>query len=138
MNLSKNFTLEELVFSPTAIRNKFVEQSNPPANVVDNLTVLCNKVLEPIRAKFGVTLVSSAYRCPRLNTKVKGSPSSHHMLGMAADINFGKNNKKLYEFIRDNLKYTQLIWEYGSDENPDWVHVAFDANNLSMVETRIR
>lgn len=138
MKVSEHFTLKELVYSPTAIRNGISEQTEPPQQVIDNIVILAENVLEPIRKKFGVTIVSSAYRCPRLNSLVGGSKSSHHKVGMAVDINFGEDNHKLYKFVKDNLKFTQLIWEYGTSKNPDWVHIAFDKDNLSMVETVIK
>lgn len=120
MKLSNNFTLEELVKSGTAKRLGFTEQSTPDGTVIENLTYLAKKVLEPIRGKFGAFTVSSAYRCKRLNDSVGSKDTSFHLIGCAADIDLGKKNKELFEFIKDNLPFTELINEY----NYDWVHVA--------------
>jgi hypothetical protein len=122
--LTQNFSLEELCFSITAVNNDLEEfQNNPPKYVVDNLMYLAGKCLEPVRAKFGRFSPTSSYRSPELNKLISPkSTKSFHLFGMASDIDFGtrEKNKKLFEFIRDNLEFTELINEY----NYDWVHVA--------------
>jgi hypothetical protein len=122
--LTENFSLEELCFSITAVNNDLEEfQNNPPKYVVDNLMYLAGKCLEPVRAKFGRFSPTSTYRSPELNAIISPkSKRSFHLFGMASDIDFGtrEKNKKLFEFIRENLEFTELINEY----NFDWVHVA--------------
>lgn len=122
--LTENFTLEELCFSITAVNNDLEDiQNNPPNNIRENLMYLAGKILEPIRAKFGKFSPSSCYRSKELNAIVAPkSTKSFHLFGMAADIDFGtrEKNRKLFEYIRQNLQFTELINEYDFD----WVHVA--------------
>jgi hypothetical protein len=127
--LTANFTLEELCFSITAQNNDLEdEQNSPPKEVVSNLTYLAEKVLEPIRAKFGRFSPTSAYRSPELNRLISPkSTRSFHLFGMAADINLGsrEKNRKLFDFVRQNLQFTELINEYPDNNGcPQWVHVA--------------
>jgi len=122
--LTANFSLEELTQSQTATAHDLEEiQSNPSKQIIDNLMYLAGKCLEPIRAKFGKFSPTNAYRSPELNAIIAPkSTKSFHLYGQAADINFRtkEKNKKLYEFIRDNLDFTELINEYDFQ----WVHVA--------------
>lgn len=132
MNLSKNFTLEEMLESQAARRKGISEQFTPPKEAIDNLKTLCVKLLQPVRDKIGKPiLISSGYRCKRTNRAVGGKATSHHIKGMAADINgVGYSNRELFFFIKNNFKFTQLIWEYGDKKNPAWVHVSYDPKNL--------
>jgi len=72
--------------------------------------------------------VNSFFRSPELNTRIGGSKTSQHCKGEAIDIDTSNDNKKLYDYIRDNLEYDQLIWEFGNESNPDWIHVSFSKN----------
>lgn len=129
MQLSPNFSLHEMLRSQTASRKGFDEQFNPPANVVDNLVVLCTKLLEPVRQLYGAPItISSGYRCQRVNKAVGGKPNSQHLTGEAADIDFGtrEQNLKLFGMIQDwqkrgFLEFDQLLNEYDGD----WVHLSF-------------
>jgi hypothetical protein len=71
--------------------------------------------------------VSSGYRNPDLNKKIGGSKTSQHCLGQAADISCGERTVEMYEYIKNNLIFDQLIWEFGTDENPAWVHVSYSS-----------
>jgi hypothetical protein len=124
MNLTKNFTLEEMYNSTTAIR---LGIDNTPSDIViKNLLQLCKKVLQPLREYIGESIkVSSGYRSPDLNKKIGGSKSSQHLLGQAADISCGERTAELYYYIKNNLIFDQIIWEFGNDDNPDWVHVSY-------------
>lgn len=124
MNLTENFTLEEMYKSTTAIR---LGIDNTPSDiVVKNLLQLCKKVLQPLREYMDESIkVSSGYRSPDLNKKIGGSKSSQHCLGQAADISCGERTAEMYHYIKNNLIFDQLIWEFGNDENPDWVHVSY-------------
>jgi hypothetical protein len=125
MNLTRNFTLAEMVHSTTAIRNNI---DNTPKDIViiRNLTHLCQKVLEPLRDHMDCPIrVSSGYRSPELNKLVKGSKSSQHCLGQAADLVVHGRNSEMFMFISQYLTFDQLIWEFGTESEPDWVHVSY-------------
>lgn len=128
MNLTKNFTLNEMYESTTAIR---LGIDNTPSDIViKNLLLLCKKVLQPLREHMDESIkVSSGYRNPELNKKIGGSKSSQHCLGQAADISCGERTAEIYEYIKNNLIFDQLIWEFGTDENPAWVHVSYSSTN---------
>lgn len=129
--LSKNFSLGELCKSEVAIRRNI--DNTPSEKVKNNLQILVDNVLQPLRDKFGPMTVTSGYRSPAVNTAVGGSPYSDHCLGMAADIEIvGVDNKVLAGYIRDNMKFTQLILEFYTDGVPDsgWVHVSYDEKDL--------
>lgn len=128
----KYFTIAELCRSNTADRlgiNNRCRQEHVTA-----LTALVDNVLDPLREWYGKPLtVSSGYRCPELNAAVKGSKTSQHMAGEAADIDTGdrQQNKLLFEYIKKNMPFDQLIWEHGGD----WVHVSYraDGKNRNQV-----
>lgn len=128
----KYFTIAELCKSATADRlgiNNRCRQEH-----VENLTALVDNVLDPLREWYGKPLlVSSGYRCPALNSAVKGSPTSQHMSGQAADIDTGdrQQNKLLFEYIRKSLPFDQVI----DESNFAWVHVSYraDGSNRNQV-----
>ena len=125
MELSEHFTLEELLQSETATRNNFTEQFNPPQAIIDNLKLLCDNVLEPLRAKIGKPIIiTSAYRCPRVNGSVPGSANhSQHEDGCAADTHVeGMSIEDWYQFIKaSGVPFGQLIQEHNL-----WAHVSHD------------
>jgi hypothetical protein len=126
--LSKYATLDECSRSVTASRLGI--DNNPPLEVRDNLREICSKVFDPCREFVGGPLaIASGYRSPKLNKAVGGSKTSEHMLGQALDIDCdtfgGKTNAELFHFIKDNLDFNQLIWEFGTDKNPEWIHVSY-------------
>jgi zinc D-Ala-D-Ala carboxypeptidase len=130
--LTKNFSLAEMVKSEAALRHDM--ENNPGPDELNNLLVLCANVLQPIRDHYqkGVK-VNSGYRSPDVNAKVGGSRTSDHTRGMAADIEIpGVPNAELATYIRDNLAYTQLILEFYTPGIPDsgWVHVSYDGKDL--------
>jgi hypothetical protein len=136
MNLTANFSLHELTKSETALRMGF---DNTPGEVeIASLKLLAEKVLQPVRDHFGKGVkVNSGYRSPESNAAVKGSRTSDHCLGRAADIEIpGVANAELAQWIMDNLDYTQLILEFYTPGIPDsgWVHVSYDPNNLKKQE----
>ena len=112
----KYFTISELTHSDKA---KELRIDNTPFSytIVDNLTNLTEKLLDPIREMWGKPLnVNSGYRCSALNKAVGGKPTSQHLKGEAVDITTGSKaeNKKLFEMIKESgLVYDQLIDEYG-------------------------
>lgn len=135
MKLSKNFTLEELVKSTTALRCNI--DNTPSDKDIENLQNLVTKILQPIRDKYGKPIrINSGYRCEKLNKQVGGSKTSQHRTGEAADIETinGNNNSKLFNLIKsmienNEIEVGQLIWEYGSKKDPNWVHVSLPTKN---------
>jgi len=134
--LTANFSLHELSKSETALRLGL--DNTPDEEATENLRLLCEKVLQPVRDHYGKGVkVNSAYRSPESNAAVGGSKTSDHCKGMAADIEIpGVANADLAQFIMDNLSYTQLILEFYTPGIPDsgWVHVSYDPNNLKKQE----
>ena len=129
MKISENLSLKEVVKSNTATRLGI--DNEPTREHLENLIIIAEKVFQPIREHFKTPIgISSGYRSKELNTAVRGSSTSDHCKGMAldldADIFEGVSNKEIFEFIRDNLEFTQLINEF----NYSWVHVSYDENNL--------
>ncbi len=128
MNLTKNFTLEEMIFSATAKRLKI--PNLPDQEQIENLNVLCKKLLQPLRDGCGKPLyISSGYRCPALNRVVNGSPASDHQYGRAADI-ATDNPMALFAWVcRLNLSYDQAIL------HKDFVHLSYrdEKRNRKMV-----
>ena len=139
MNLSANFSLHELTKSETALRMGL--DNTPDDEATENLRLLCEKVLQPVRDHYGKGVkVNSAYRSLAVNAAaggVQGAKPSDHTRGMAADIEIpGVANADLAQWIMDNLEYTQLILEFYTPGIPDsgWVHVSYDPNNLKKQE----
>lgn len=132
MQLSKNLTLEEVIKSNTAKRLNI--DNTPTEEHLYNLQILAERLFQPIRNHFDVPIyISSGYRSRELNKALKGSKTSFHVKGMAIDIDqAGRGvitNKEIFYFIKDNLEFSELIWEFGGDQ-PDWVHVAYNENAL--------
>ena len=142
MKLSKNFTLSELTKSQSATRLGL--DNTPSMTVIDNLQALVDNVLQPLRDALGKPIsISSGYRSPEVNKAIGGSATSDHTRGQAADIEVaGMSNKDLAEHIRDNLKFTQLILEFPSRNDPSagWVHVSYNSKDLKcqvLTATRV-
>lgn len=126
----KWFSIKELCKSSTA--KKLNIDNTPSAEIKQNLTVLIEKCLDPIREVFGdPIMVTSGYRCPELNAACGGSPTSEHKTGFAADIDTS-DNIRLWDVITSgDFKWTQLINEYPDDNGePSWIHISYDPNNL--------
>ena len=126
MQISKHLSFEEATQSDTADKLGIVN-NNPNLSVIANMKLLADNVFEPIREHFKAPIkVSSMYRGLNLNNAVKGSITSQHCSGQAMDIdNVKPTNKEVFDYIKKNLIFDQLIWEFGTDKNPDWVHVSF-------------
>ena len=127
MKLTANFSLSELTKSQTATR-KGIDNTPSPEHQ-ENLRLLCEAVLQPVREHFGrVVTVNSGYRPPELCTAIGSKITSQHARGEAADFEiFGVSNKVLADYIHETLHYDQLILEYWneSDPNSGWVHCSF-------------
>jgi zinc D-Ala-D-Ala carboxypeptidase len=127
MNLTKNFTLEEMTKSETALRYDI--DNTPNEQEISAMKLLAEKVLQPVRDHFGKGVkVNSGFRNQDVNQKVGGSRNSDHTRGQACDIEIpGIPNVELAEWIKDNLEYNQLILEFYTPGVPDsgWVHVSY-------------
>ncbi len=119
MKLSEHFILEEFTATGTGMLNE------PGINEIHAICDLVSAVLEPVRTIFGKSIrVNSGYRSPRVNAAVGGVSSSQHCRGEAADIT-SDNNLELFNLIIEHGIFDQLIWEFGSDDQPDWIHVSY-------------
>jgi len=134
MNLSKNLELFEMTRSETAKRKGVSNQPTPEH--IENMIILANKIFQPIREHFNVPIyISSGYRSAALNKKIGGSKSSQHLTGEAIDIDMDGHphvtNVEVFNFIRENLNFDQLIWEYGNITTPDWIHVSYRTTGVN-------
>ena len=139
MQLTNNFTLAELCKSQTALRKNIDNLPKDP-DIVSKMQTLAEEILQPIRDKFGPTVINSGYRCKKLNTAIGGSKKSQHCFGEAADVEVPTlSNRDLAEWIRNTLDFDQLILEFynGKDPRSGWVHVSYkdSQNNRKQVLT---
>lgn len=131
MQLSAHLSLAEVTRSDSAKRKGISNQPTPEH--IENFKKLAEKVFEPIRNHFGVPIhISSGYRSKALNEAIGGSLTSQHCSGEAIDIDMdgsasGVSNADVFKYIKDHLQFDQLIWEFGSNSNPDWVHVSYES-----------
>jgi len=130
MNLSKSFTLNELTKSQEALRLGI--DNTPSDEHIENLKILCEKILQPIRDFYGMPIsVSSGYRSTALCEAIGSSATSQHTKGQAADFElFGIHNREVSDWIVKNLDYDQCILEFWNpnDPNSGWIHCSY--NNL--------
>lgn len=131
MQISKHLSLAEVSRSETAKRKGI--NNTPSGEHLENFKKLAENIFEPIREHFAVPIhISSGYRSKELNASIGGASSSQHCQGEAIDIDMdgspsGVSNADVFKYIKDNLNFDQLIWEFGSDSNPDWVHVSYES-----------
>ena len=126
--ISKHISYKKAVGSNYAkqkgIKNK------PNEEQVENMKLLAEEVFEPLREWVDAPIkVNSMFRSLELNTALKGSKTSSHMKGEAMDITSmgGKSNLEMFHYIKDNLEFDQLIWEFGKE--PKWLHVSYNKDN---------
>jgi len=127
--ISKHISYKEATRSNTAIRKGI--NNTPDGDQLIAMKLVAEKVFEPMREHFGKPIrINSFLRVSALNVAVGGSKSSQHCKGEAIDMDGlnGLTNKEIFNYIKDNLDFDQLIWEYGTDKEPDWVHVSYSAN----------
>ena len=118
MKLSKDFILQEFVATKTGLNNQLTSEA------LANIEFLVKNLLQPLRNAFGKPIrITSGYRSAEVNKAVGGSKTSQHTKGEAVDI-VSNDNKQLFELIKNDFDFDQLIWEYGTDEQPAWVHVS--------------
>ena len=127
MSISKHISYKEGVYSRTATRLGI--KNNPNAEQMENMIAIAEEVFEPLRAYVGGPIkINSFFRSPELNKAIGGSTKSQHCHGQAIDLDdtFGRcTNAEMYEFIKKHLDFDQMIWEFGDEDNPDWVHVSY-------------
>ena len=127
MSISKHISYKEGVYSRTATRLGI--KNNPNAEQMENMITIAEEVFEPLRAYVGGPIkINSFFRSPELNKAIGGSTKSQHCHGQAIDLDdtFGRcTNAEMFEFIKKYLNFDQIIWEFGDDDNPDWVHVSY-------------
>lgn len=120
--------MAEMIRSETAKRKGI--SNTPKPEHLDNMILLAKRIFEPIRNYFKTAIfISSGYRSEALNRAIKGSRSSQHSKGQAIDIDMDGSgtisNREVFYYIKENLEFDQLIWEFGDNYNPDWVHVSY-------------
>ena len=129
MQLSENLSLAEVMRSETAKR-KGVSNMPTPEHI-ENFKKLAENIFQPIRKHFGKPIhISSGYRSAALNKAIGWASSSQHCTGEAIDIDMDGTaitNAEIFNYIKNNLSFDQLIWEFGTDKNPDWVHVSYES-----------
>lgn len=128
MNISKHITYAEATKSQTAIRKGI--DNTPDEATLDRMRLVAEKVFEPLREYFRMPIgISSFYRSPKLNKAIGGAKNSQHVTGEAMDIDAdifgGVTNTRIFEWIKNNLEFDQLIREYGEN---GWVHVSYKAS----------
>ena len=127
MKLSQNFYLSEFLKSNTATRRGI--KNIPTERHIEQMVKLCDNILQPLRNMLGYAVnISSGYRSKALNEAIGGSLTSQHSKGQAADLDndvYSGSNAEIFHAIKDNLDFDQLIWEFGDDNEPAWVHVSY-------------
>ena len=126
-NISKHISYKEATRSNTALRRGI--ENIPDVEELENMKLIAEKVFEPLRKWVGGPIkINSFYRSPELNVAIGGSKKSQHCHGQAIDIDdtYGhRSNASMFKHIRYNMDYDQIIWEFGDDKNPAWVHVSY-------------
>ena len=134
--ISKHVSNKESVYSRTATRLGI--DNKPNEKQLQNMVTVAEEIFEPLRMWVGGPVkINSFFRSPELNKAIGGSSKSQHCHGQAMDIDdtFGRaTNAEMFEFIKENLDFDQMIWEFGDNENPNWVHVSY----VSPTENRKR
>ena len=125
--ISKHISYKEGIHSNTALRRNI--DNTPNDEQLENMELIAEKIFEPLRVYVnGPIKINSFFRSAELNTAIGGSKTSQHCKGQAMDIDdtFGKaTNAEMYHFIKEHLDFDQMIWEFGDDDNPNWVHVSY-------------
>ena len=136
MKLTTNLSLAEVTKSATALRRGIANE--PTIAHLEALKAVANNIFQPCRDYFGKPLaVTSGYRSEALNDLIGGSKKSQHSKGEALDLDAqvygGFTNAQLFNYIRENLDFDQLIWEFGNEQEPDWVHCSYTTENRGEV-----
>jgi hypothetical protein len=125
--ISDHISYKEAVRSTTAARLGI--ENKPGGYELVHMEIIAERIFEPLREWVGGPIrINSFYRGPKLNKAIGGSKRSQHMEGRAMDLDdtYGhKTNAEMFNYIKQNLDFDQLIWEFGTDENPNWIHVSY-------------
>ena len=125
--ISKYISYKEGVYSNTETRRGI--DNTPNDEQLNNMELIADNIFEPLRTYVGGPIkINSFFRSPDLNTAIGGSGKSQHCKGQAIDIDdtFGRmTNAEMYHWVKDNLDFDQMIWEFGNDDNPNWVHISY-------------
>jgi zinc D-Ala-D-Ala carboxypeptidase len=137
MKLSKNLTLAEVIKSATAIKKGI--SNEPTIEHMENLKAVAENVFQPLRDYFNTPVaITSGYRSRELNDLIGGSAASQHCKGQALDIDCdvygGLSNREVFEYIREHTNFDQLIWEFGTSDDPAWVHVSYKRSGRNRGE----
>lgn len=145
MKVSKYVSYNEVIFSQTAIKNKI--DNTPSEAQLTLIKALATTIFDPLREWVGGPIqIVSGFRGKTLNTKIGGSSTSQHCVGTDPKLNsygaafdiddtFGyKTNKEMFHYIKDNFNFDQLIYEYGTIDNPDWLHVSYRPDGRNRKE----
>ena len=134
--ISEHISYKEGVYSITSIRKGI--DNTPNNEQLNNMELIAENIFEPLRSYVGGPIkINSFFRCPELNTAIGGSSKSQHCRGQAIDIDdtYGRmTNAEMYHWIKENLDFDQMIWEFGDDDNPNWVHISY----VSLEDNRNR
>ncbi len=127
-NISQHITYAEAIKSHTAV--KYNKDNTPNAEQLAAMQLVAGKVFEPLREHFNKPIaVTSFFRSKIVNVLLGGASNSQHCLGQAIDIDAdvlgGLTNADIFNYIKNNLEFDQLIWEFGNSNQPDWVHVSY-------------
>lgn len=125
--ISEHISFKEATKSNTALRLNL--DNTPNDYQITNMVGLALNIFEPLRKFVGGPIkINSFFRCEQLNRAIGGSSRSQHCEGRAIDLDdtFGhKTNAEMFQYVKDNLNFDQMIWEFGDDNNPNWVHVSY-------------
>ena len=124
--ISKNISYKEATYSNYAKKYKIANK--PDDEQIENMKLVAEEVFQPLREWANHPIkVNSFFRSKKLNSGIGGSSVSSHLTGNAIDITTlgEKTNLELFNYIKDNLEFDQLIWEFGTNSRPDWVHVSY-------------
>jgi len=125
--ISKHISYHEGTYSQTGVRRDL--DNTPDDSQLKRMEEVAENLFEPLREWVGGPIkINSFFRGEPVNTAIGGSRKSQHMKGQAIDIDdtFGhKTNAEMYHYVKDNLDFDQLIWEFGTDKNPNWLHISW-------------
>jgi len=125
--ISKHISEKEATKSVTALRLNI--DNTPNGTTINNMKLLAQKVFEPLRFWVGGPIkINSFYRSRALNEAIGGTTLSQHCQGRAMDVDdiYGyKTNAEMFNYIKNNIDFDQMIWEFGNEDNPDWIHISY-------------